>query len=88
MKENVLELNQNIRVQSATVERAQIDSDNARSRVFTKHGIRGWSLKENGKSHIDYNNDDGAKGTVHRERVHHFRSGWRVEETKCPGWER
>ena len=91
-KERVSTLTRDIQRQTATVEREK-QGHNAKSAViFSKYGLRGWSVRSYGKSHIHFRDEDGTEGTVYREITYQYTyrsmAIGRNEETKCPDWDR
>ncbi|KAL7550676.1 hypothetical protein ACHAWF_013896 [Thalassiosira exigua] len=90
-RERVRDLAGRVEEQENLVEVETSNHNGARNRTLRKHGLRGWTINNSGKSHIKFYADDGSTGEVRRERVYDP-TFWRryrdFKTTKCPGWDR
>ncbi|KAL9179984.1 hypothetical protein ACHAXT_007954 [Thalassiosira profunda] len=84
-RQRVSDLTNEVNAQNGTVYAERANHSNAKSAVFSRHGIRSWSVKNQGRSYIKFRRADGTTGEVERIRQWSYPNGMRTR-SQSPEW--
>lgn len=85
-QDRIANLTNEIQTVSLTVDSERQNHRDAKGSIMVRHGLRGWSMKTNGRSHIKFRLGDGSSGFVYKESRYQYGNGLHV--TKCSDWDR
>lgn len=84
-KERIANLTNDAQAQTVTVEREKRNYNSAKSRIFARHGLTGWSIQNHGRSHIKFRRENGTIGETYRVKSYTGYGVYRVVD-QCTEW--